>query len=382
MTEVSPSVISIGYGRHMFVDGNTERLRMEQCASHTAGLHMVIFTRSYDRLRTLKATDTLSLYPSSSISKLTMVWDAFLIARSIIKKNSLTDFIVTTQDSFEAGIVGFILKKFYGVKLVVQEHGGVFGTPYWREESTLNQIRYRVGLRILAAADVIRVVSKRDRDYFASLGMGQITTLPVVIDTTSFTQAVSSPHVQQIFSNDSFVFLSVARFVPQKNLLMLIRAFAKAQATHSRARLLLVGRGSEEKNLKLEAERLFGVDQKIVVFLPWSEDVAGLMKACDAYALSSHYEGWGRVLIEAMVAGLPIVTTDVGCAGEVVQDRVHGLVTPLNDEDAFAEALAEMIGDKMFFENVKDTLAELSIDTIPGTDRENYGSNWVKTLTY
>lgn len=380
MNDESPSVISIGYGRNFFIEGNHELLRMQQCAESTSELHMVIFTRSFDRFRKLKVTEKLTLHPTSSSSKLTMVLDAFLAASSIIKNNPEKQFIVTTQDPFEAGLVGWLLKKFHNVSLVIQEHGDVFGTEYWREESFMNKVRYSVGLRLLQTADVVRVVSMRTEQYFRALGITRITRLPVAIDTTRFKSAVASPTVSELFGSDTFVFLTVARFVSQKNLLMLIRAFHDTYTVHPRARLLLIGTGPQEKILKTEVANLFGDETDIVKFLPWTDDVAGFMKASDTYVLSSNYEGWGRVIIEAMVTGLPSVTTDVGCAGEVVRDSEHGLVVPVGDESAFTQAMSRLIADESLREHIKDTLANIPHSEIPGTTIDTYGADWVKTL--
>lgn len=380
MNETSPRVISIGYGRQMFIPGNQERLRMEQCALQVSELHMVIFTRSTDALEKSDVTNNLTLYPTASTSKPRMVFDAFRIARSIIKSNRDKTFIVTTQDPFEAGLVGLLLKAFYGVRLVVQEHGDVYSTPYWRRESVLNTLRYVFGKFALAYADSVRVVSMRTKAYFEKKRYPHIVTLPVAIDTTSFTSATPNSIVRDIFGPDTFVFLSVARFVPQKNLTMLLEAFSKIHAIHRHARLLLVGTGAEEKKLKTLSKELFGVEQSPVSFLPWSDDVAGLMKASNAYALSSFYEGWGRVLIEAMVVGLPVVTTNVGCAGEVIKNREHGLVVPLDDVHAFVDAGTEIIQDTELYQRIRENLKTLRVDSIPGADLEDYGSRWVKTL--
>ena len=73
--------------------------------------------------------------------------------------------------------------------------------------------------------------------------------------------------------------------------------------------------------------------------------MVGLMRGADIYALSSDYEGWGRVLIESMAVGLPVVTTDVGCAGEVLIDGRHGIVVPTRNSEAFTQALTLLAKD-------------------------------------
>jgi glycosyltransferase involved in cell wall biosynthesis len=129
------------------------------------------------------------------------------------------------------------------------------------------------------------------------------------------------------------------------------------------------------------AQQYKNVEVAPVTIEPWSNNVPGLLAQADAYVLSSDYEGWGRVLIEAMVVGLPIVTTNVGCAGEVVKHEQHGLVVPTRDEKALEKALLRMATDRALQTVVDRTLAALDKSSIPGTDLDSYGKHWVESLT-
>ena len=71
------NVISLGYGRHLFKEGNAERLRMEIVAKEVGSLHMVVFTSVRDGLRVTTAANELTLYPTNSRFKLLMPLDAF-----------------------------------------------------------------------------------------------------------------------------------------------------------------------------------------------------------------------------------------------------------------------------------------------------------------
>jgi glycosyltransferase involved in cell wall biosynthesis len=370
-------IVSIGYGRNMFVQGNADRERMIACAQQGVPIDMIIFTHKNDRLSKECVTSTLTLYPTQSRSRMHMVLDAYVLARKIYEQSSHKEaFVVTTQDPFEAGLVGFFLKLRTRAHLVVQEHGDVFSTPYWKNESFLNTLRFFVGWGILARADIVRVVSKRMETFFRARGIQNITRLPVAVSIKN----ISSAHHVHTPSDTSFTFLTMARFVPQKNLTMLLRAFSVVYKKHPHSRLVLVGRGGEEKTLQALAAELFPHNCP-VTFLPWSEDIGSTLASADVYVLSSNYEGWGRVLIEALAAGVPIVTTDVGCAGEVIEDGVHGIVTPVGDEGRFATALLRMIEDGDFYTKVKTTVQALPTEEIAGASIESYGAAWVRSLT-
>jgi glycosyltransferase involved in cell wall biosynthesis len=381
MIKNTRNILSIGYGRHLFKEGNAERIRMEICAKEVETLHMIIFTSLHDGLAVTEGNNRLTLYPTNSRTRFLMPIDAFFVARRIIKKNK-RDLLITTQDPFEPGLVGLLLKYCYRVPLVVQEHGDVLSNLYWRGESIGNFFRYFLGRFVIRQADLVRVVSNRTKQAFEKMGIKHITQLPVAIDTSSFTSATPDQSVRTRFKDGSFIFLTVARFVPQKNLTLLLRAFEATYKRNKNVRLIIVGTGAEEAYLKHYSSDTFTskTDEVPVVILPWTNNVPGLMKAVDTYVLTSHYEGWARVLIEAMVCQLPIVTTDVGCAGEVVKDSTYGLVVPVADEVRLIEAMTTMASDSTLRDGIKMNLEKLPAQEIPGTDISQYGVQWARSL--
>lgn len=378
------NVLSIGYGRHLFKADDPERKRIEKCAEAAGSLDMIVFTLRSDELFVTKTDVGLTLHPTNSFSRFTMMFDAFKIASKIIKTQPSLP-LVTTQDPFETGIIGYLLKKKFGAHFTVQEHADAYSTPYWRQESLLNQVRFKIGIFILKNADTVRVVAERIVETLSKkyVQKERITKLPVSIDVSRFISAQPNSVVREIFPADSFVFLSVARFVPQKNFPLLIQSFAKVYESNPRARLLLVGTGPKEAEIKKQIGSAFStssVNDRPVQILPWSEDVAGLMKASDAYVLSSNYEGWARVLIEAMCTSLPIVTTDVGCANEVVKNNEHGYIVPLNDVEKLTEAMLKLLQDKTEHSRFKQNLQQLDVQNLPGANISEYGKAWVSTL--
>ncbi|MEK7462325.1 MAG: glycosyltransferase family 4 protein [Patescibacteria group bacterium] len=368
-------VISIGYGRHIFEVGNNERRRLMACAEAVGSFDMVIFSKPEHGLVTGAVSNKLTLYPTNSKNNILALLDAFLLVRALIK-NSPEPVTLTTQDPFETALIGILIKRLYGVKLIIQEHGDFFGTPDWRRETSLNRPRYLFGLWALKQADVVRVVSKRSKEHLVKQGIKNTVILPVSIDFGLSQSDTISPLVREIFPLGSFVFLSAARFVKQKNLPLLLEAFFAAQKEAPQVRLLLVGQGAEESHLRKLIKKHSPTDEKLVQILPWSSDLAALMRAADAYVLTSNYEGWARVLVEAMLTKLPIITTEVGCAGEVVVDKVHGMVVPVNNKNDLKEALCRLATDGDFYRSVKQNLAALSSKAIPGTDDSTYAAQW------
>lgn len=139
---------------------------------------------------------------------------------------------------------------------------------------------------------------------------------------------------------DGFLVTTVGRLAPEKNFPMLVDAFARATATEPTARLVFVGDGSERAALEQQAAKAGVADR--VHFLGWRKDVAALLPAFDLFVLSSFSEGLPMSMLEAMSAGVPIVSTAVGDIPEVITDGETGHLVPGADTEALANAIGAM----------------------------------------
>ncbi len=140
---------------------------------------------------------------------------------------------------------------------------------------------------------------------------------------------------------DALVIGFVGRLVPQKDLGTLLRAFALFARGHPEARLVMVGVGPLEEELRRLAGCL-GIEGA-TVWAGFREDVGEVMRALDVLALTSLYEGFGLVLLEAMAAWRPVVASAVSAVPEVVEDGVTGLLAPVGRPEAFASAFERMV---------------------------------------
>jgi glycosyltransferase involved in cell wall biosynthesis len=141
------------------------------------------------------------------------------------------------------------------------------------------------------------------------------------------------------------VVVSVGRFVPIKNMALLVDAAARVRASLPDLHLLLVGEGPEFRNLRQQSARL-GMDGAITFagYVP-QEEMAAYYRAADVFALSSDFDNSPNVVLEAMACGLPAVATDVGGVTEYVVPRRGGSLVPRGDAGRLAEALGEWLGD-------------------------------------
>ncbi|MBA3284710.1 MAG: glycosyltransferase family 4 protein, partial [Nitrosopumilus sp.] len=88
--------------------------------------------------------------------------------------------------------------------------------------------------------------------------------------------------------------------------------------------------------------------EKSVVIEAWQENLSGHYKTADIFLLTSLYEGYGMVLVEAAHHNLAIVTSDVGIVGDILIDGVSAMVSPVNNTKMFVEKITKLIIDPAF----------------------------------
>jgi len=136
----------------------------------------------------------------------------------------------------------------------------------------------------------------------------------------------------------------IGRLVGEKGVVELFEAMAQVAMKFPEARLLIVGDTLESDRdtqtiVRLNRIITSGCLDDVVTFTGFSEDPPELLAIMDVFVLPSHREGMPRTILEAMAAGKPVVATNIrGCREEVV-DEVTGLLVPVCDSDALAEAI-------------------------------------------
>jgi glycosyltransferase involved in cell wall biosynthesis len=155
-----------------------------------------------------------------------------------------------------------------------------------------------------------------------------------------------------------------SRLIPGKGHDVLIDAFAKAAAENPRLRLLVVGEGPERAAAEAQAARQLPAGT--FEFLGFVHEIADFMSACDAIAFPTQPEfgeGFGLAALEAMAAGRPVISSDMGPLPEIIVDEVTGFVIPARSRDGFARAIARVGADADLRRRVGEAAAQRAHDT-------------------
>ena len=194
---------------------------------------------------------------------------------------------------------------------------------------------------MIAISDAVNAYARNH----LNMAVDRVTTVHYGIDPRPYEQ-ISDSQRQDVRTEwgippGAWVIGTVARLVPQKALHVLLHAYAQylVQARQA-SRLVLVGRGPLEAELKTLSSQL-GLDNEII-WAGFREDIPVVMKAFDAFVLTSSYEGFGLVLLEAMAAARPVVASRVSAIPEIVQDGMTGLLCESGDHEGFGHALLHL----------------------------------------
>jgi glycosyltransferase involved in cell wall biosynthesis len=216
---------------------------------------------------------------------------------------------------------------------------GEIASRFWRR---FQGWAYRRGVLPVSIAQEVT------RTFIEEYGRAPAAEIPNAIPTelyTPDTTRCAEWRSQHEVPQDALVFTCVAGLRPQKNHRLLLQAFAQAAPQLPDALLLLVGPPDRldpayAESLQRLAQEL-GLGQR-VRFLGSCSDVPDILRASDVFVLSSDYEGNPLSVLEAMAAGLPVVSTAVGGVPELVQHGATGLLVPAGDARALAEAITQL----------------------------------------
>jgi len=250
-----------------------------------------------------------------------------------IRALGLDDFDIVHTHTSKAGALGRYAAKGSKTKVVHTPHGHIFHGYFG---SFKTKLFLKVERYLAKKTDVLVALTQAERDDHLALHVGkaeQWRVVPSGVDVESIKTYMWENPISM--ERKTWDVVSVGRLVPIKGMERLIKAWAIVVKTYPDARLALVGDGEEKRNLERLASSLNLVSH--IELLGWTDPLPQLAKA-KVFALLSHNEGMGRVVVEAMAAGLPCVVSDVCGLKELVDDSV-GKVVDAENAQAVANAL-------------------------------------------
>lgn len=274
--------------------------------------------------------------------------DLRMLATLLGTFRTLRPHIVHTHTA-KAGTLGRLAARLAGVPLILHTfHGhvlqGYFGPATTRLFRLIERGLGRLSTRIL-------VLSERQRREILALGIGtadRVVVLPLGLPLQRLLdcQRRRGELRRELALPASAKLVGiVGRLVPIKGHALFLDAAALLSRRRTDVRFLIAGDGELRPALEAQAQEL-GLAGRIH-FLGWRLDLERIYADLDLAALSSYNEGTPVCLLEAMAAGLPVVSTDVGGVADIVEHGKTGLLVPPGDPGALAGAMEAILDDRI-----------------------------------
>ncbi len=331
-------VLFISNDPSIFVEDSAARSRMYVYAAKIGELHIVSPAPCGARE---SHEGALHLYPVRA-PRLLRILALRIRARRVVSHFGIE--VVSAQDPFELGLAALNAQRGTTAVLHIQVHTDFLSPWFTRSGSwkmnLLNRLRVRAAGRVLRRARGVRVVSERIKKSILDTYGGAVrepSVIPVAVEAQA---PAPSPLPAHPFK---FALLCVGRLEPEKRVEDILQALALVRRDYRSIGLFIAGAGRARSALEARAKAL-GLSGS-VVFFGNRPDARALMGSAQAFIQASAYEGYGRTLIEAALAGVPIITTEVGIVGEVLHAGAEALVAPVGAPQELAKRIAMLIAD-------------------------------------
>lgn len=323
--------------------GNARDRHIEY-AKYLSNLYIIVKTSKKIKRRVIRIKDNLFIYPTSSLNRYFFLFDAYRLVLKICRENKVD--LISTQDPFITGLIGWFLKKRYHIPLNIQVAADMIDNRYFIKEGVFNLFLNRLAKQLIYKADTIRVSTSKEKEKLIKLGIEdkKIRCIPFFINFDLFLKNDGESTRRQYLSKkfDRLV-LYVGRLVKQKNLETLIQVIPSVIREYPKVLFLIIGRGPEERRIK---NFVLNLEVKNNVFLLSHisyDKIPNFFSACDLFVTTSLYEGTNMALLEAMASGKAIISTSHTGTYDLIENGETGFILNFKDPKNIAKKIIYLL---------------------------------------
>lgn len=288
-------------------------------------------------------SDEVVIYPTSSTNPIFFIFDALRLSREIFFDHKID--LVLTQDPFITGLVGWLLKREYQCKYLIHFHGDFWENKYWLREKWYNFILLLLSRFLVRKADGIKVVSFGIKNKLVKAGIerNKIRVIPTPVNLNKFVycEPEKVKELRKKINGNWKTIINVGRKDPAKDYQTLFKAVRIVREKYGKLAFWQIG-----ADIKLDESIRFSENIKLSSIGKISQnELANYYHASDIYVSSSQHESFGKVLIEAMAAGLPIVATATTGSKDIIQDGINGFLVPVGDSETLARKILYLLNN-------------------------------------
>ena len=266
-----------------------------------------------------------------------------------IEKYGKPDFLWVQSMAHYSGHLARHLNKKYGIPYFLHEHFSGIGR-YPSRSSTRHCLDEITKNAVYCAAVSNRF--KRDIQYYIPEVINKISVIHNPVGLI-FANTTPAPRRQ-----NSFIFVSTCNLGKVKNVTNIILAFAEISAEEKNTKLIIVGDGNLKEPLMQLVVELDLSETVVFTGHQPRKKVCEYLLSANAFVAVSDYESFGVALAEALSCGLPVISTDVGIAGEVVND-INGVLIDKPSVKCIADAMRKLMSSSYDSTTIQQTVREI-----------------------
>ncbi|NMC51537.1 glycosyltransferase family 4 protein [Candidatus Kuenenbacteria bacterium] len=309
-------------------------------------LSILVFTKNKN-YQPSALSPNVSAYPTNSYSFLFFIKNAVALAKELFSLDKYD--LIVCQDPFLTGLTGYLLKKKYNARLLVDFHGDFWKNHYWLWEKIWRLPLLALSKIVVKKADALRTVSGGIKKKIIQSGFKKIPikVLPTPVNLEHFKtpdlQTASS--IRQVYP-DKKIILWTGRMTPEKNLPFLVSCFKKIINNYPNVVLLLIGDGPEKNKITQQIKSMaLDPSVKLLGQINYTQ-LLNYFHAADIFVLPSRHESFGKVLLEAGASGKPSVASATTGTKEIIIEGETGFLFPVNKTKKFVEKTLVLLNDE------------------------------------
>jgi 1,2-diacylglycerol 3-alpha-glucosyltransferase len=349
-----PTVLSLGYTKDLLQEKKSAGDNFGRLKFYAEALDkylILVLSLQSEKLKP-RTIDNMEITPTNGWGYLHALFRMYRLGARYLRHEKVD--VIQAQEAYMTGLVGLFLKWRFKKPLNICVYGSNPFDKHWRRESKFNFVVAPIARFVMKRVDGVQVdgTLTKKRLIEAGIKSERIVFKPLIpANLADFSKIDGTSLRRDLLEDGKFeqLLLFIGRMSKQKNVPFLLKAFKKVLHDLPAARLVMIGGGHYKSQYEKLGEEL-GVGASIL----WlgAVDYSELMKyykAADLFALTSFYEGFPRVFMEAASAGLPIVTTMVSGVGDGVIDGENGLVVEQGDLDGWVSGAKKLLENPNIF---------------------------------
>lgn len=304
---------------------------------------------------------------NSKWEKIYRIFHRPFVLRKVLKKEK-PDFVISFSDTFN---IFSLINKVTG-----------FPAKFITSTQLPSSIAYRGFNKFIYGSLITFLFNRADKVLAISKGIAddlknnfnvkssKISIIHNPVDNAIVKEKAGEKLEDENLNQNKFKIINVGRLTAQKNHFLLLKAFRKV-LNEVDAQLVILGAGDLEEKVKNFSSSL-GLEDD-VYFAGFVENPFKYCKDADLFVLSSDYEGFGNVIVEAMASNCPVISTDCDFGpNEIIVDNKSGNLVPTNDPDALAKCIVDLLKN----EEKRKRYKEEGIKRAKDFDLDNIGKQY------